>query len=171
MNLAPWHLLSAFSALTLLDGRQDGHLACKKLSGGVLAWLSVQTCTWPSWRHCHSLSLTSVKSTLVLPFWHRLTRVVPEKGPLNVCVCVWHLLKLTRKGAALGAKSDVYDTGAYKASSSLLKSQQVTICFLCSWIMFHTTLDAVGNILRVHYKRWNVMFHLHKVARVRYLGV
>ena len=39
-------------------------------------------------RHCHSLSLASVKSRLVLPFWYRLTRVVPEKGPLNVCVCV-----------------------------------------------------------------------------------
>ena len=23
-----------------------------------------------------------------LPFWYLLTRVVPEKGPLNVCVCV-----------------------------------------------------------------------------------
>jgi len=31
----------AISALTLLVGRQEGHLACKKLSGGVLAWLSV----------------------------------------------------------------------------------------------------------------------------------
>ena len=43
---------NAFSALTLLVGRQEGHLACKKLSGGVLAWLSVwsemQTCIWPS---------------------------------------------------------------------------------------------------------------------------
>jgi len=28
----------AFSALTLLVGRQEGHPACKKLSGGVLAW-------------------------------------------------------------------------------------------------------------------------------------
>jgi len=28
-----------FSALTLLVGRQEGHPACKKLSGGVLAWL------------------------------------------------------------------------------------------------------------------------------------
>jgi len=27
----------------------------------------------------------SVKSRLVLSFWYRLTRVVPEKGPLNVC--------------------------------------------------------------------------------------
>jgi len=31
----------AFSALTLLAGQYEGHLASKKLSGGVLAWLSV----------------------------------------------------------------------------------------------------------------------------------
>ena len=31
----------AFSALTLLVGQQERHLACKKLSGGVLARLSV----------------------------------------------------------------------------------------------------------------------------------
>ena len=76
----------------LLVGRQEGHPACKKLSGGVLAWLSVwselQTCIWPSWCHCHSLSVASVKFRLVLPFWYRLTWVVPEKGPLNGCVCV-----------------------------------------------------------------------------------
>jgi len=34
--------LNAFSALTMLVGRREGHPACKKkLSGGVLAWLSV----------------------------------------------------------------------------------------------------------------------------------
>ena len=32
---------TTFSALTLLVGRQEGHPACKKLSSGVLAWLSV----------------------------------------------------------------------------------------------------------------------------------
>jgi len=73
----------------LLVGRQEGHPACKKLSGGVLAWLSVwsevQTCTWLSWCHCHSLSLASVKSRLVLPFWYRLTRVVLDEGLLNGC--------------------------------------------------------------------------------------
>ena len=31
----------AFSALTLLVGRPEGHPACKKQSGGALAWLSV----------------------------------------------------------------------------------------------------------------------------------
>ena len=34
----------AFSALTLLVGRQEGHAACKKLSGGMLAWLSGMRC-------------------------------------------------------------------------------------------------------------------------------
>jgi len=51
-------------------------------------WSEVQTCIWPSWCHCHSLSLASVKSRLVLPFWYWLTRVVPDKGPLNGCVCL-----------------------------------------------------------------------------------
>jgi len=49
----------------------------------------------PSWCHCHSLSLASVKSRLVVPFWYRLTRVVLEKVPLNGCVCVLHLLHMT----------------------------------------------------------------------------
>ena len=74
----------AFSVLTLLVGRQEGHPACKKLSGGLPAWLSVwsevQTCIWPSWCHCHSLSRASVKSILVYPFWYWPTWVVPEKG-------------------------------------------------------------------------------------------
>jgi len=43
-----WCLSVAFSGLTLLVRRQEGHPACKILSGGVLAWLSVwsevQTC-------------------------------------------------------------------------------------------------------------------------------
>jgi len=30
-----------FSALMMLVGQQEGHPACKKLSGGVLAWLTV----------------------------------------------------------------------------------------------------------------------------------
>jgi len=78
-------------------GGRKGIRPVKNLSGGVLAWLSVwsemQTCIWPSWYHCHSLSLASVKSRLVSLFWYRLTWVVLEKGPLNgsVCVCVlWY---------------------------------------------------------------------------------
>jgi len=57
-------VIATFSALTLLIGWQEAHPACKKLSGGMLAWLCVwvklQICIWPSWCHCHSLSLAPV---------------------------------------------------------------------------------------------------------------
>jgi len=60
----------AFSALTLLVGHQEEHPARKKLSDGVLAWLSVwnvaqMICIWSSWCHSHPSSLASVKSRMV----------------------------------------------------------------------------------------------------------
>jgi len=84
---------NAFSALTPLVRQHEGHPACKKLSGGVLAWLSVwsdvQTCTWPSWCHCHSLSLAPVKSRLVLPFCVPAHPGSPGKRAVKrACVCV-----------------------------------------------------------------------------------
>ena len=75
----------------LLVGSKEGHPACKNwVVGCWCGYLSGARCIWPSWCHCHSLSLASVKSRFVLPFWYRLTRVVPEKGPLNGCVCCCH---------------------------------------------------------------------------------
>jgi len=51
-NLFVIIIIYAFSALTLWVGQQEGHPACKKLSGGVLVWLfvwsDVQICIWPS---------------------------------------------------------------------------------------------------------------------------
>ena len=91
----------AFSALMLLVGWQEGHPACKKLGGGVLEWLSVwsevQTCMWPSGCHCHSLFLVRIKSRLVLPFWYRLTRVVPpgKKPLISVCM-LWSTTRVSR---------------------------------------------------------------------------
>jgi len=108
-NIKIWQCILeslAFSALTLLVVRQEGHPACKKLSGGVLAWLSVwskmQTCIRPSWCQCHSLSLASVKST-------GFTFVVPahpgspgQRAIKQVCVCVCILeLKLKMLGIFL----------------------------------------------------------------------
>ena len=72
-NLLNMHFLcNKFCGLQCFDdvgwatGRASG---LQKLSGGVLAWLfvwsDVQTCIRPSWCHCHSLSLASVKSRLV----------------------------------------------------------------------------------------------------------
>jgi len=84
----------AFSALTLLVGRQEGHPACKKLSGGVLGcwhgYLSGARCRVgysPTDATATHRLFASVKSRLVLPLWYRLTWVVPDKGLLNVCVC------------------------------------------------------------------------------------
>jgi len=97
----------------LLVGQQQGHLACKKLRGRVVAWLSiwrgVQTCMWPS---CHSLSLASVKSRLVLPFWYRLTQAVQDKGPLirYGCHCIkqHHFLSMHGSNKNITCCTDQY---------------------------------------------------------------
>ena len=90
---------SAFSALTLLVGRQEGHPACKKTEwwfAGMVICLerdadlhTAQLMPLPLIVSCFS---ASVKSRFVLPFWYRPTRVVPDKGPLNACVCVLELV-------------------------------------------------------------------------------
>jgi len=38
------------------------------------------------------------KSRLVLPFWYRLTWMVLEKGPLNVCCCCMYLFVKHKAG-------------------------------------------------------------------------
>ena len=68
-------LLLSFSALMLLVGQQEGHPSEWWGAGMVICLLM-------------SLPLTVSWSRLVLPFWYWITRVVQEKGPLNVCVCV-----------------------------------------------------------------------------------
>jgi len=85
-------VVNAFSALTLLVGWQEGHPACKN-SGGVLAWLSVwsevQTCIRPRWCHYHSHTVSCFsKIQIGFTFLVPATWVVPEKEPLNGCVCV-----------------------------------------------------------------------------------
>ena len=81
-----------FSALTLLVRRQEGHPACRKLSGGCWrGYLSGARCRLaygPAGSTATRCLLISVKSRLVLAFWYRLVRVVLDKGPLNGCVCV-----------------------------------------------------------------------------------
>jgi len=70
----------------------------------------------------------TVKSRLLLPFWYRLTRVVPDKGPLNMCVCVY-----------VGARADVVcltyvymlefvlDDGSGWLSAGLWKDEAVSV--------------------------------------------
>jgi len=63
-------IVTAFSALTLLFERQKEHLACKKLSDEVLAWLSVWSevqmiCNGPADTTATPSSLASLKSRMV----------------------------------------------------------------------------------------------------------
>jgi len=78
--------------LTLLVGLQEGHPACKKTEwwgAGMVICLEqgadlhmAQQIPLPLTVSCFS------KIQIGLPFWYRLNRVVPDKGPLNGCVCV-----------------------------------------------------------------------------------
>jgi len=66
----------------LLVEWQEGHLACKKLSGGMLARLCLGQGADLDMAQLMPLPLTiscSSKSRLVLPFSCQFTRVVPEK--------------------------------------------------------------------------------------------
>jgi len=77
----------------MLVGWQEGHPACKKTEwwgAGIVVCLernadlhTAQLMPLPLAVSC----FTKIQR-LVLPFWYRLTRVVPDRGPLNRCVCV-----------------------------------------------------------------------------------
>ena len=72
----------AFSALTLLVGWQEGHPACKKLSGGVLVWLSV----W-SWQEGHPACKKLSGGVLVwLSVWSEVQTHMAQLMPLPVTV-------------------------------------------------------------------------------------
>jgi len=51
--------------------------SCTSLLAWLSVWGEVQICIWPSWCHCHSLSLASVKTRLV-HLWYWVTRIVPK---------------------------------------------------------------------------------------------
>ena len=94
-----WHLaLETFSALMPLVGLQEGHPACKKLSGWVLAWLSV----W-SEVDLHMVQLIPLPLTVCCfsKIQIGFTFLVPahlgspgQRAVKCVCVCVcvcWHM--------------------------------------------------------------------------------
>ena len=77
--------LVAFSALTLLVGRQEGHLACKKWGdGGGGHWL-----VWLEWRPAGwslCLPLLIFPCTIKSLSWHQLKK--GRKADVCVCMCV-----------------------------------------------------------------------------------
>ena len=80
----------AFSALTLLVGRQEGHPACKKTEWwGAGVVICLERCADLHVAQLMPLPLTvscfSKIHIVFVPFWYRLTWVVVDKGPLNGC--------------------------------------------------------------------------------------
>jgi len=78
----------AFSALMLLVGQQEGHPACKTLSGGVLVWLSV----WSEVQTCRQLMPLPFTVCCFSKIQIGFTFLVPahlgssRKEPLNRCM-------------------------------------------------------------------------------------
>ena len=113
-------------------------------------WSEVQTCIWPSWCHCHSLSLAPAKSRLVLPFWYWLTRVVPDKVPLNgVCVCTASIhkvygFKLTHQEAASDRRWSLISTIVLRVGSGVYREERVQ-CRAHSAVVKQLSLSRCPN--------------------------
>jgi len=82
--------------LTLLVGQQEGHPACKNLSGGMLAWLSRMRCKLAYGQAdataTHYLLLQQIQigfTFLVFTFWYLLTWVVADKFQKSSKTIVW----------------------------------------------------------------------------------
>jgi len=78
----------AFNALSLLVGQQEEHPACKKWSGGVLAWLSVwgevHIWLWPSWPLPLTVSCSS-KSIMEFTFQAPAHPCSPGQRAIKQC--------------------------------------------------------------------------------------
>ena len=87
----------------------------------VLAWLSpwseVQTCIWPSWCHCHSLSLASVESWLVF------TARCYASVVLAMALC----LSITSQSSTKTAECRMTQTTPHNSLGSLV------FCRHCPW--------------------------------------
>ena len=78
-----------------------------------------------------SLCLASAKSRLVLPFWYWLTRVVPDRGPLNMyssfsseqdlCICLPSVCLSAHLCVSAWAHS------SKSAAASLLLGQEISV--------------------------------------------
>ena len=90
---------------------------------------------------CHSLSLASVKSRLVLPFWYWLVQVVPDKGLLNVHVCI-----LTVSFCALFNCRQYFPSTASYALHNCLQLCCVAIVFV--WQCFKSSPDKFPTFFR-----------------------
>jgi len=101
--------LFAFSALTQMVGRQEGHPAYKKLSGGVLAWFCLKQGADLHMDQWIPLPLTvSCFSKIQIGFTFLVLARPGSPGQravkrVCVCVCVQHLIMMQTSLASVSA--------------------------------------------------------------------
>jgi len=112
-----------------LHGRKGIHPVKNWAVGCWHGYLSGARCRLAC--HCHPLSLASVKSRLVLPFWYRLTWVVPEKRAVKrVCVCVCTLLLTPNQQCQSTEGKQVYQNLQQRVKIEVGISASSSVCAL-----------------------------------------
>ena len=150
---------------TVGAGQQEGHPACKKPNGGVLArlsvWSEVQTWIWP-------MSLASVKSTLVYLFWYQLSLVVPDRELLNGWLCNY-----VNNNGSLYVYSNAYSNAKEVCSSTTIEKHKSnnSVSVQCRQAKLSTALLAT-NVCRQHIKLMILKFitstfYSHKLLNIR----
>jgi len=123
---------------------QEGHPACKKTEwwgAGVVICLErsadlhimVQLMPLPLTVSCFS------KIQIGFTFWYRLTRVVPDKGLLNGCVCVWMYSE---------TKYPMRVHGVSHPPKTYVEHFPLVICSLC--YITRLVIKTLQNISRRH---------------------
>ena len=120
---------SAFSALTVLVGYQEEHVACKKLSAMMLVslyvWSEVEMlCIWSSWCHCHPIISCFIKIEIALTFLVPSYPGCPEKRPLNVCLFVWRM-----------SRQYHWQWQRYVMCTTFVRRKSTSFCWTCSSTM------------------------------------
>jgi len=136
--------MCAFSALTLLVGRQEGHLPVKNwVVGcwhGYLSWARCRLAYGPAdatATHC-LFSKIQIGFIFLVPA-HLCS---PGKGPLNgcVCVCVCYVIWLTQCWWLLGCRPYYVD---------VIVTISVLITFACCWLVYHSHHSARSQTERL----------------------
>jgi len=142
----------AFNALTLLIGRQEGHLACKKtewFGAGIAICLErgadlhmAQLMPLPLTVSCFS------RIQIGLPFWYQLTQVVPEKGLLNRCVYVCKGILESILMAFIKFKMLKYDLYSRSICWLCLQKPAEMVQKIAKFLGRSLTAEQISNVVR-----------------------
>jgi len=124
----------ASSALTLLVGRQEVHPVCKNLvwwGAGVV--ICLERGAELHMAQLMPLPLTVSCFSKVQIFWYRLTWVVPEKGPLNLCSCRLYCCVLSAGAVKTsGSATGLQDRDPRTTSLLVVGAEMYYQCRVCT---------------------------------------